>query len=378
MNFSKPENARLVNRLKVLNALRETPGLSRAQLSAKLGVNKVSMGEIAEALIAEGCVAEGPKHGYTKGRPGTSLGINESFASVIGVDIGSRVMTVTLFSLLAKPLRMERKPTTGLESVEDYASLVKESAAKLAEISPSPVIGMCVALNAEIKGDGKGIGQCFVDCLSGVGDFTSMLDLPFPVFLAPALNCAAEAERSYFEASLENMLYVNWGEHLSSALILKDRILPSINFAHTPACDRNLCHCGSVGCLETIASGYGLRVESERRWGVPMTGRDIMKAQEKFGGLLMEAAEALARALVPAVCATGASAVLVGGGLSNLPDEVFARMLDTFTRRAPAPLKDFPIYRAHYNEKGAGQGAGLAALDRYFYRKSTLLKLEGE
>ena len=48
INFSRPENARLINRLKVLDALRFTQGLSRAQLAKQLRINKVSMGEIVE------------------------------------------------------------------------------------------------------------------------------------------------------------------------------------------------------------------------------------------------------------------------------------------------------------------------------------------
>ena len=171
------------------------------------------------------------------------------------------------------------------------------------------------------------------------------------------------------------MLFINWGEHLSSALILRDRIIPSMNFAHMPMLKRNVCHCGSVGCLETIASGYGLRLESEREFGVSMTGREMIKQGDKCRAILMRAAEALAKALVFSLCSTGANAALIGGGLSNLPDEYFAYMLDVFSKSAAVPYKDFPIYRSYYKEKGTVQGAGLTALEEFFYRKNLLLKL---
>ena len=343
LNFSKPENARYINRLKVVNALRAKSGLSRAQLAKEININKVSMGEIVQDLVDEGVITEGVKQESAKGRPGTSLSLNESHAAAIGVDISTRVITITLFSLLGTPVRMERYPSSDFTCDTDYFDTINAAVEKFTSFSTSPVIGF-----------------------SGY---------PFPVILAPALICAAEAERFYFESTLENMLFINWGEHLSSALILRDRIIPSMNFAHMPMLKRNVCHCGSVGCLETVASGYGLRLESEREFGVSMTGREMIKQGDKCRAILMRAAEALAKALVFSLCSTGANAALIGGGLSNLPDEYFAYMLDVFSKSAAVPYKDFPIYRSYYKEKGTVQGAGLTALEEFFYRKNLLLKL---
>lgn len=375
LNFSKPENARYINRLKVVNALRTKSGLSRAQLAKEININKVSMGEIVQDLVDEGVITEGVKQESAKGRPGTSLSLNESHAAAIGVDISTRVITITLFSLLGTPIRMERYPSSDFTCDTDYFDTINAAVEKFTSFSTSPVIGMCIALNANISPQGK-ITSSFLPLLDDNSHFISLFSgYPFPVILAPALICAAEAERFYFESTLENMLFINWGEHLSSALILRDRIIPSMNFAHMPMLKRNVCHCGSVGCLETIASGYGLRLESEREFGVSMTGREMIKQGDKCRAILMRAAEALAKALVFSLCSTGANAALIGGGLSNLPDEYFAYMLDVFSKSAAVPYKDFPIYRSYYKEKGTVQGAGLTALEEFFYRKNLLLKL---
>lgn len=376
MNFSKPENARLVNRLKVLNALREGGGLSRAQLAKALRINKVSMGEIVQDLVAEGSVLEGDKQDVSVGRPGTSLSLNEAHATIVGVDIGTRVISTSLFTLLGKTIRMERHPSADFKSADDYAAAIDASLRKFTSFTPAPIIGMCIAINADISSEGR-ISTSFITPLDGEEDFASRFaSYGFPVVLASALKCAAEAERFYFQTTLEDMLFVNWGEHLSSALILRDRIIPSMSFAHMPMLNRNVCHCGSVGCLETVAGGFGLQCESQREFGQAATGREMMKDEEKYRKLLMQACEALAKALVFAVCSTGAKAVLVGGGLSNLGDEYFAYMLDTFTKSAPLPLRDVPIYRSYYKEKGTVQGAGLMAAEDFFFRKNLLLSLE--
>ena len=378
INFSRPENARLINRLKVLDALRFTQGLSRAQLAKQLRINKVSMGEIVQELVDEGMVLEGTKQNVQIGRPGTSLSLNENHATVIGVDIGTRVVTITLYSLFGKAIRMERYPSGGFTSEEDYHTCIDRAVKKFESFSPAPVIGMCIAINASMTKEGK-IESCFIDCLKKSESFIHLFDsLPFPVTLAPALIAACEAERFYFQTTLENMLFINWGEHISSAIILKDRILPSLNFAHIPVAACGLCHCGSVGCLETVSSGFGLLQQSASLYGQAMTGRDMIKAEERCSQLLYKAAEALAKALVFAVCSTGVSAILIGGGLSNLPDKYFAYMLDVFSKSASISFRDIPIYRSYYKEKGTAQGAGLIALDEFFFRKNLLLKLEEE
>ena len=126
MNFSQPGNAREVNKIKVLNALRGNNGLSRAQLSSLLGINKVSMGEIVDILVSEGLVAETGRQSTAKGRPGTSLSINLQHSTVIGIDIGSRVVTATLFKL---PTQLEQ------HAVADTRLGTKENARLIREIT---------------------------------------------------------------------------------------------------------------------------------------------------------------------------------------------------------------------------------------------------
>ena len=53
MDFSRPDNARTINRLKVLSELRKGE-CSRAELSRRLGINKVSIGEIIDRMLEEG------------------------------------------------------------------------------------------------------------------------------------------------------------------------------------------------------------------------------------------------------------------------------------------------------------------------------------
>ncbi len=372
INFSRPDNARQINIYRVLNALREN-SLTRADLSKQLGINKVSMSEIVQKLIDDGMLKEGSKVTIGNGRPGTSLSLSPDYGAVIGVDIQTKSISITLFSIEAKPLRLEKFPRADLDTKEKLKEAILNSINKMSRLTSLKILGITIAVSAYIE---NGIlHSTFDEVLDGINFKELFSSFPYPVAITTSLEAQAEAERFYFQTTLEDMLFVNWGEHLTSAIILKDRILPNMDFGHLKVSDKNLCHCGSIGCLETVASGWGLRSETARKTGHALSVRDMLKTEEKYKEVLNNAVETLAKALVLAVSCTGVNAVIIGGGISNLPDEYFAHMMDIFIQRVPQSKKSTPIYRSAYKEKGTVQGAGVKALDTFFFNKSLLLTL---
>lgn len=374
MDFSRPDNARTINRLRVLNALRDNENLTRASLSAMLNLNKVSMSEIVQALVDDRIVIEGDKVTTGNGRPGTSLALSQNYCSAIGIDIQTRSIAISLFNLSAAPLRLERFPRTDLKTPEDIRDAVLKTIDKMLKLSALKPLGMVIAINARIR-EGR-IESEYDEVLTGVNlEELFKESCPFPVIAVPALEAEAEAERFYFRTTLENMLFVNWGEHITSAIILSDRILPNMEFGHLPVAKQNVCYCGSIGCLDTVSSGWGIMAEAARTLGKAMSVRELLKDEAQARPLLMKAAETLAKALVMAIECTGVSAIIIGGGISNLPDEYFAHMMDITLQLLPEHGKDTPIYRSNYKEKGTVQGAGVIALDRFFFNKNVLISL---
>ena len=87
MDFSRPDNARLINKLKVLSFIRENKNVSRAELSRELLINKVSISEIVDSLIKEGLVKECGLLSLPSGRPSTLLDIDVKSGKVIALAI---------------------------------------------------------------------------------------------------------------------------------------------------------------------------------------------------------------------------------------------------------------------------------------------------
>ena len=111
------------------------------------------------------------------------------------------------------------------------------------------------------------------------------------------------------------------------------------------------------------------------QFNADITVREMMKDEEKYKGLLEKAAQYLGRALINAFSATGAKGAIITGGLANLPDYYYALLLDIVEKEGGPLFSQLPIYRSEYREKGSIQGAGVLALDRFFFQKNLLLSL---
>ncbi len=84
------------------------------------------------------------------------------------------------------------------------------------------------------------------------------------------------------------------------------------------------CYCGKRGCVETFLSGPGFERDAARLSGTTRTSPEIVRAAAAGEGTAREALERygnrLARALAGVLNVLDPDAVVLGGGMSNLPD----------------------------------------------------------
>jgi fructokinase len=84
------------------------------------------------------------------------------------------------------------------------------------------------------------------------------------------------------------------------------------------------CYCGKTGCIETFLSGPGFERDHARRTGVSRSSHDIVRAVAAGDADAIEALrryeDRLARALAGVINILDPDVVVLGGGMSNLPD----------------------------------------------------------
>jgi predicted NBD/HSP70 family sugar kinase len=111
MQLASSETARAINRDIVLELIRTSQPLSRADLARRSGLGRSTISQIVEQLISENWVREGAIGVLPRGRRPTLIGLNEDLVA-LAVDIHPRQASVALVDLNGRLLSRSPVPIT--------------------------------------------------------------------------------------------------------------------------------------------------------------------------------------------------------------------------------------------------------------------------
>src|ERR1700721_2045958 len=111
MQLASSETARLINRDIVLELIRASQPISRADLARRSGLGRSTVSQIVEQLIGEDWVREGAIGSLPRGRRPTMVGLNEDLVA-IAVDIHPKQASVALVDLNGRLLSHSLAPLT--------------------------------------------------------------------------------------------------------------------------------------------------------------------------------------------------------------------------------------------------------------------------
>lgn len=381
MRFSQPASARQINRLRTLNLISRNAGISRADVSRELGLNKVSTSEIVDQLVAEGMVAETGKRQTAAGRRPIGLELQKDRRTVLAVDAGTRNTAVALVNLGGDMLRFERFPTGRTPSPEQMSAMIIKTANKFLSRmkDPGSVCALAVSLNAAVEpATGTVLSAPQWGWESVPLSHALARHLPFPAVVENNVKAMVLGERWFSDLPEDQTLfYVNWGEHIGAAWVSEGKILSQdCQFGHLSVASKGLCRCGAIGCLETAAAGWSLTEQTGSR----MTVKQLCAAAETdrdADRLLTSACEAMAGALISVAAILRPQKILIGGGISALPEKYFTVLTDTFARKAPVLVsRATKVERAALGERAGILGTAVVALDEFVFRRTLLEQLK--
>jgi len=341
-----PEMAREINQALILGMLRTHDRMSRADIARSLGLSKVTVSTIVGELIAKRFVVEqgmGTSQ-ESGGRKPILLSLDTKHVAVIGVDIGTTSTIVAVGNLKGEMLFSRREPTVPshtLKRITAQVSRLVARAVREAHLSKSGIIGVGVSV--------AGI----VDGASGFIHFSPDFewdDVPIRDILEKETglrvivdNCTrtmALGEKWYgCVMDARNVLYVNVGYGIGSALIINNRIYDNHSeFGHIPVTRQMIpCHCGKNGCLEAVASGSALEAQGT---GMVPAADGTLSAQEMAsrarGGdaaalrAFAGAGRYLGRAISIATNLLNPDKIIIGGGVSLAADLLLAPLQTEF------------------------------------------------
>lgn len=303
-----PTDARRQNLSLVLQRLYSDGPMSRADLSRRIGLTKVTVSELVDDLLTRGHVVElGPSDEVRPGKPAVMVDVDRDGLQLVGIDLtGPHSMRAAVLDLRGGVIDRVEKPMSpgrpGDELLADVISLARETVRRASH----PVLGVGVGTPGTIGPNGV------------VHEATNLgwTDLPLGALLSEALghpvsvvndaDAAVNAEHTLGTGG-DDLLLVKVGLGLGCGVIVDGRRVHGAHFSageigHVTDGDQcgELCRCGRRGCIETWLS-------------VPRLEQALAVAPQDALALLSGAGVRLAAALAPVVAVLDPSVVALCG-----------------------------------------------------------------
>ena len=337
-----PINLRRLGRVRVLHALSDSRGLSRADLVQQTGLARASVGAVVFELIGAGLVQESADAGtpaMRTGRPPQLLSLVPAAAYALGVDIGHDHVRVVLADLSGTPawddsqrMDVDRDPGRALRAATD---LTGRAIAKTG-VPREKILGLGIGIacpvdetRGELSAEGIMPGWTRVRPASELAERTGL-----PVRIVNDANACVLAEQRYGAArDSRDILYLRLSSGIGAGVVSGGRMLLGHHglageLGHVSVEPNGaVCRCGNRGCLETVASPAAIATLLARSWGRPVADTDLpgLLASNDRGTrrAVEDAGDAVGRALAPAVMLLNPELIVIGGELAAAGEALF-------------------------------------------------------
>ncbi|HLJ78757.1 MAG TPA: ROK family transcriptional regulator [Acidobacteriaceae bacterium] len=260
MELASSETARRINRDIVLELIRTSHPISRADLARRSGLQRSTVSQIVEQLIGENWVREGSVASAPRGRRPTLLGLNEDLVA-IAIDIHPGRATVAVVDLNGRLLSRSQVPLTG-DPVASTRLLIESMRQMQTSHSRNSVEGIGISLPGRV--DPATQRMIFAPNLHWAEyDLKSAIEdkLGLSVKMENAATACLLAELTFSRIDgVRDAVLVTVSEGVGAALFANGQLISGHHgmageFGHV-VIDPNgpKCGCGQKGCWEMFAS----------------------------------------------------------------------------------------------------------------------------
>ncbi len=329
LQLASSETARHINRDIILELIRTSQPISRADLARRSGLQRSTVSQIVEQLIRENWVREGPVASAPRGRRPTMIGLNEDLVA-IAADIHPRQATVAVVDLNGRLLSRSLVPLTSdpLASTRLMIECMRRMRAALPRQSPE---GIGVSLPGRV--DPASQRLVFAPNLHWPDfDLKKMLEaeMGLPVKMENAATASLLAELIFARMDgIRDAVLVTVSEGVGVGVLANGQLVSGSHgmageFGHIPIDPSGpACACGQKGCWETFASCQAaLRYYRELAPGAPpIAFPELLNLAEEGNAAAQQAlarqAQAIGRGLRMIIAALSPSTILIAGEVSS-------------------------------------------------------------
>jgi predicted NBD/HSP70 family sugar kinase len=344
-----PALLRTINERTVLDAIRQSAPISRAELARRTGISKPTVSLALRALLEDRLVRETARAPERPHFGAVYYEAEPDAATVLGVDFGADAVRAGVCDLAGEVrARGERAGRGSVGRRIDALAELRESLLAEAGLPAELLDRAVVGIPAVVSPDGR-VSDADIPGLEG-GDLKARLEerLGVPVTLENDVNLAAlGAARHGAAQGVDDFAFVLVGEGLGAAVVLGGALHRGAN--------------GAAGELDADRSGHAEDVDpcagAIEAFAAALAGAS--RRDDLADAVLAETARRIALHIVPLAATLDLSLVVLGGSVGGNPD-----LLDPVRRRLEEWLAFPPrLESSALGETAVLTGALAAGLD---------------
>jgi glucokinase-like ROK family protein len=399
-----------LNKIKVLELIRKERSISRADIAKVTRLSAPTITRIVESLINnEKLVIDLGLGSSEGGRPPNLVSFASQARFIIGIDIGRTNISAALSDLDAKIIQEDKEQTGADEGYEKVIARVVamiEKLIKRSRVNRRDIMGVGLAIGG-LMDRKHAIIEFSPDFQWRNVDPATTLSkaVGLPVMMDNVTRVAAIGELHYgIGEKYRNFICINVGYGIGAGIIIDGQPFYgshgiSGEFGHIVVAkdDERICNCGNRGCLEAIASGYGIaRMVKER-----ISNGELSEVTRLCGGdlttisaamvadaanqgdllsrdVLREAMEYLSIGVANLITLFDPEAIVLSGRVALSGDNVLAPLRSAVgSRSINFNRKDIYIGLATYGQRAAVMGALALILNEVLNLKLTVTADKG-
>ncbi len=365
-----------MNRLKVLNYIRNNPLVARPMVAEATGLSLSSITNIVSYLMKKKLISEkGLEKAERIGRKGILLEFNSRAYNFICVNLELSFMTVTLTDLEGKIKKKKEIELNG-QTPKFILEVLKDEIKKIKEKEKEKILGIGIAISGLVINNGRYIlSSSFkwksINIKDELEGFTGL-----PVLIEnTSIIKAAWQFYNKEQRDLDSMIFVDLEGGIGAVSYYKGLINRSVigEIGHTTI-EKNgpKCFCGNYGCLEAMCSVERIVSQyQEQSKDKKIDYNDFIKkfysGDENAKKIIKECGEYLGIGLANLINVFYAELVIINGGEYYKCDEVIKIALECLRKRAyPVLTENLGINQVNVKIEEAIKGMAIILCQNIF------------
>lgn len=340
-----------VNKKIILNKIRTSQPISRAQIAKETGLTPPTVSSIVKELVDEELVKESQLGESSGGRKPTMLHINNHGFYVIGLDAGPERVECVLTDLTGTIHERTSSSIKNPLTNEQFLRILKENIytiLHLSKIDQGKIIGIGIAMHG------------VVDVESGtslVAPNLNLREIPIKDALSKEFNMTIKVENdaramalgeSWFgkHDDVDSMVAVNIGRGVGAGVVISGKLYHGAmdiagELGHmTIDLQGDVCQCGNRGCLQTFINGDAIVARAKQLGNEldELTAKQIYEeaqaGNQTYVQILEETGRIIGVGLTNLIHLVNPSKIVLGGGVMKSQSFLMPAILETIHNRA--------------------------------------------